>query len=211
MHLKWKGPVNKRQPSLQKKKKKKYIWTSFCGQEVISIIIHRPPQSKMSGNVHNISWETSQRGMKSCWASPQLYRAALSWSLRISGSGYPSHNHTDHICVRMIISCFCVFLRLDYVSLIRGDCLASDSVLAWFWILLRWLNAQKWRGRSWVWVDIHNDRLEGRVEEIYEEKAHRKLYIHVSSANLCKKNQVADKFVFSLLFFNHMFFNHLVP
>lgn len=68
--------------------------------------------------------------------------------------------------------------------------------------------------------DIHNDRLEGRGEEKYEEKAHRKLSIHVSSANLCQKNQVANQFVFQLgrimqsshlSHFLNMFFYLLVP
>lgn len=58
-------------------------------------------------------------------------------------------------------------------------------------------------------VDIHNDRLEGRGEEKYEEKAHRKLYIHVSSANLCKKNQVANQFVLCFIVLRIMQYIHL--
>lgn len=126
---------------------------SLYGQEVISIIIHRTPQSKMPGNVHNIPWETSQRGTKSCWASPQHYRAALLWSLRLSGSGYPSHNQTDHIWVHTIIFSFCVFLRLDYVSLdgvivsqvthstcvvLNSSKVAECTKVAWTFTMIDW-------------------------------------------------------------------------
>lgn len=101
------------------------IWMSFWGHKVKTITIRSPKCQVMSTTFLENILKREQNGVEH---HPSFKELLLKMSLRLSGSGHPSHNHRPHLreCVWLFLASVSFFDLITF-SLVRGDCLTSDS------------------------------------------------------------------------------------